>query len=68
MKSAKLFEENNKTYFEVTLENDEGKSLTQRFKFESKAVAISLQKQIKFGKSDYDEIFFSLPNFKDDDE
>lgn len=63
-----VVEENNKIFLEIFMDRDDGTAKKQRFKFENKQIANSVVNKIRFGKADYDETFYSLTNYKDDDE
>ncbi len=49
------------------METDD-KASSQKFKFENKSIANSVANKIRFGKADFDETFYSLSNYKDDDD
>ena len=66
LKDTRVLEENGKIYLEIFIENELVKS--QRFKFENKQMANSVANKIRFGKADFDETFYSLTNYKDEDD
>ena len=56
------------TTLEICMETDDSKLSSEKFKFENRVIANSLANKIRFGKADYDETFYSLSNYKDDDD
>lgn len=68
LKETSVVEEKNKAYLEIFMETEDGQSTSHRFKFENKSIATSVANKIRFGKADFDETFYSLSNYKDDDD
>lgn len=68
LKSSSVIEEDDKIYIEIILENEESGMQSKRFRLENKQLALSLANKIRFAKADFDETFYSLPNYKDQDE
>ena len=67
LKETNVVEENSKVFLEIFMETDD-KASSQKFKFENKSIANSVANKIRFGKADFDETFYSLSNYKDDDD
>ena len=67
LKGTSVIEEKDVSYLEICIETDEGEKLFPRFRFESKEAAKSLDKKIRYAKSLYDETFFILHSYKDDE-
>ena len=63
MKSTSVIEEESKIFLEIILENE-----SQQFKLENKSQAHSLSNKIRFAKADFDEKFFTMPNYIDEDD
>ncbi len=57
-----------KTSLEIFVETDDNNLGSEKFKFENRVIASSIANKIRFGKADYDETFYSLSNYKDDDD
>ena len=68
LNGTNVIEENNKTTLEIFIVNDNEKINSQRFKFENKYIANSVANKMRFGKADYDELFYLLSNYNDDDD
>ena len=68
LKDTRVLEENSKIYLEIFIENENELVKSQRFKFENKQLANSVANKIRFGKADFDETFYSLTNYKDEDD
>lgn len=69
LKSGKVVEEDgNKIFLEILLENEDNEFKTKKIRLENKQIAHSFANKIRFAKADFDEMFYSLPNFRDQDE
>ena len=68
LKGTSVLEDKNKYSLEIFIENEDNNVSSQRFKFENKSIANSVANKIRFGKADFDETFYSLSNYKDDDD
>jgi hypothetical protein len=61
-------EDNNKVYLEIVMQTDTGQKKSYRIKLENKQISNSLENKIRFAKADFDETFFMLHNYNDDDD
>ena len=70
LKTVNLVEDGpDKVFLEAILENQmDHMKKSIRFKFENKQAASSLANKIRFAKASYDETFYNLLNYKDDEE
>ena len=68
LRGTTVMEIEGKTSMEIFMESDDSTLSSQRFKFESRSIANSVANKIRFGKADYDETFYSLSNYKDDED
>jgi hypothetical protein len=67
LKGTSVIEEKDLSYLEICIETDEGEKVFPRFKFENKEAAKSLDNKIRYAKALYDETFFILHSYKDDE-
>jgi hypothetical protein len=65
LKDSKITQdENGKIFLEILRNNPNEKN--QRFKCESTEVGMSLENKINYAKANYDETFYNLSNYRDD--
>ena len=60
-------EEANTVYLELILENEDNEIKRKKIRLENKQLAQSFAKKIRFAKADFDETFYSLQNYRDQD-
>jgi hypothetical protein len=61
-----IVDDKDMAYLEICIESD-GETLLPRFRFENKEAAKSLNNKIQYAKALYDETFYILHAYKDDD-
>ena len=64
LKKMDLIEEEGKVYLVAYLEDDNSQKRSLRFKLESRQIATSLAKKIRYAKENFDETHFILLNYK----
>ncbi len=63
LKTTRIIEDNGQVYLEIGREEEPGLVKYPRFKIESRDSAISLGNKISFAKANYDDSFFTLPDY-----